>query len=82
MTELGYKKAIGELEKVADTSVLGNLRRNARRAIEEIREKAGENAKRLEQQDELDKLKDENKELKTRVTAVEAKLDAVTRRRR
>lgn len=82
MTELGYKKAIGELEKVADTSVLGNLRRNARRAIEGIREKYGENAKRLEQQDELDKLKDENKELKTRVTAVEAKLDAMVKRRR
>ncbi len=82
MAELGYKKAIQELEKVEDTSVLGNLRRNARRAVGEIREKHAESAKRLEQQGELDKLKDENKELRTRVATVEAKLDALVKRKR
>jgi aminopeptidase N len=82
IAQLGYKKGIGELEKVQDTSGLGNLRRNARRAIWTIREKHAENAKRLEQQDELDKLRDANKELKARVATVEAKLDALAKRRR
>ncbi|HYM40309.1 MAG TPA: M1 family aminopeptidase [Thermoplasmata archaeon] len=82
MAALGYKKAIGELEKIQDTSVLGNLRRNARQAASAIKEKHAENAKRLEQQDELDKLKDENKELKIRVTGLEAKMDAMAKRRR
>ena len=82
MVELGYKKAIGELEKVEDTSVLGTLRRNARRGINEIRTKHAEGAKRLEQQAELDKLKDENKELKVRLSGLEAKVDALTKRRK
>ncbi len=79
---LGYKKAIGELENVADTSILGSLRRNARQGIQEIRAKHAENAKRLEQQDELDKLKDENKELKTRLTTLEARIDAMAKRKK
>ncbi len=82
LSALGYMKAIPELEKVQDTSVLGNLRRGARRAVAGIREKHAEFAKRMEQQDELDKLKDENKELKGRVTALEAKVDAWAKRRR
>ncbi len=82
LSALGYTKGIGELEKVQDGSVLGNLRRNARRAIGVIREKKGENANRLVQQDELDNLKDENKELRTRLAAVEAKVDAFAKRKR
>lgn len=82
LTALVYTKAIAELEKVQDTSVLGNLRRNARRAVGEIREKHAERAKRVEQQDELDKLKDENKELKTRLSTVEAKVEALGKRKR
>ena len=82
LAQLRYPKAIGELEKVQDTSVLGNLRRNARRAIWSIREKHAEAAKRGEQQDELDKLKDESKELKVRLSTVEARLDALGKRKR
>ena len=82
MVELGYKKAIDELQKIADTSVLGTLRRNARRGIGTIRAKAAEEATRLGQQDDLDKLKDENKELAVRVAALEAKVDALGKRRR
>lgn len=81
IVELGYQKGTSELEKVADTSVLGNLRRDARQGIDKIRAKHAENAKRLEQQDELDKLKDENKEIKARLAAVEAKLGAFSKRR-
>ncbi len=82
MVELETAKAIGELDKVADTSILGTLKRNARRGIETIREKHAEHAKRFEQQEELDKLKDENKELKTRIATVEAKVEALTKKRR
>ena len=82
MAQLGIGKAAGELEKVADTSILGTLKRNARRGVETIRTKRAENAKRLEQQEELDKLKDENKELKTRLASVEAKVDALAKRRK
>ncbi len=82
MAALAYKKAIAELEKVEDTSVLGTLRRNARGAVASIREKHAEDAKRLEQQDELDKLKDENKELKSRVAILEAEVGALAKRRR
>ena len=74
-------KGIAQLEKVADTSVLGALRRNARRGIAEIRTKHAERAKRLEQQDELDKLKDETKELKARLTALEARVGASSKRK-
>jgi aminopeptidase N len=81
LVALGTKKGIPELEKVADTSVLGTLRRNARRGISQIREKHAERAKRLEQQDELDKLKDEGKELKTRLAALEAKVAASSKRK-
>ncbi len=81
LVALGTKKSIPELEKVEDTSVLGTLRRNARRGISEIREKHAERAKRLEQQDELDKLKDETKELKVRLGALEEKVAASSRRK-
>ncbi len=80
--ELGYKKASPELEKVADTEVLSMLRHYARSSIKEIREKHAEGAKRLEQQEELDKLKDENKELKRRVATLESRMDAATKRRK
>ncbi len=82
MVAMEYPKAEGALSKIEDTALLGNLRRNARRAIHDIREKHAEGAKRLEQQAELDKLKDENKELKTRLAALEAKVDAAAKRRR
>ena len=78
---LETRKGIPELEKVSEVSVLGTLRRNARRGISEIREKHAERAKRLEQQEELDKLKDETKELKVRLAALEAKVGAAAKRK-
>jgi aminopeptidase N len=82
LSALGYTKAIGTLEMLADTSILGSMRRNARIAIAEIRGKHKEDSKRLEQQEELDKLKDENKELKQRIGSLEAKVEALGKRRR
>ncbi|HLE55140.1 MAG TPA: M1 family aminopeptidase [Thermoplasmata archaeon] len=82
LAELGYKKATAELEKLRETAVLGNVRKNARTAVDQIREKHAEGAKRLEQQAELDKLKDENKVLKARLASVESKVDALAKRRK
>jgi aminopeptidase N len=82
LAELGSKKATAELDKVRETALLGSLRRNARVAIDQIREKSREDSKRLEQQDELDKLKDEGKELKAKLGALEAKVDAITKRKK
>src|SRR5256885_11687687 len=61
---------------------MSNLRTNARRAIATLREKHAEAAKKVEQQAELDKLKDENKELRSRITAIEARVEAIRKRRK
>ena len=82
LSELAYPKAIPHLERVRQGEVLGPVKRNARWAIKKIRDTHAENAKRLEQQQELDKLKDENKELRTRLGGVEAKVDALSKRKR
>ena len=81
LRELGYTKAIGELEKVSEGELNGHLRTRMRAAIRSVREKHAEGAKRLEQQEELDKLKDESKELKARVSALESRIAALARRR-
>lgn len=82
LRELGYKKAIAELEKVAGGELQGHLRTELRTTIQRIREKHAEGAKRLEQQEELDKLKDENKDLKTRLVTLESKVEALSKRRK
>jgi aminopeptidase N len=80
--ELGYPKAEDELQRVSDAEPMSNLRTNARKAIAVLREKHAEAAKKVEQQEELDKLKDENKELRARLTAVEARVDSIGKRRK
>jgi len=80
--ELGYKKALAELEKVAETDILGTVRSRVRTAIKKIKEKHAEGAKRLEQQEELDKLREEGRELKSRLAALEAKVEALSKRKR
>ena len=75
--ELGYKRGVGELEKFAEAEPLGHLRSYARRAIATVREKHAELAKKIEQQEELDKLKDENKEMRTKLVTLEARVDAM-----
>jgi len=80
--ELGYAKAESELERISEAEPMSNLRTNARKAIATLREKHAEAAKKVEQQAELDKLKDENKELRSRMTAIEARFEAIGKRRK
>jgi len=80
--ELGYPKAEDALQRVSDAEPMSNLRSNARKATAALREKHAEAAKKVEQQEELDKLKDENKELRARLTAVEARVDSIGKRRK
>src|SRR3989454_9569245 len=80
--ELGYPKAEDELQRGSEAEPMSNLRTNARKAIATLREKHAEAAKKVEQQEELDKLKDENKELRARITAIEARGEAVGKRRK
>ena len=80
--ELGYPPAENELQRVWEAEPMSNLRTNARKAIATLREKHAEAAKKVEQQAELDKLKDENKELRSRITAIEARVEAIGKRRK
>jgi len=80
--ELGYAKAEDELQRISEAEPMSNLRTNARKAIATLREKHAEAAKKVEQQAELDKLKDENKELRSRITAIEARVEAIGKRRK
>jgi len=80
--ELGDPKGEDELQRISEAEPMSNLRTNARKAIASLREKHAEAAKKVEQQEELDKLKDENKELRSRITAVEARVDAIGKRRK
>jgi len=80
--ELGYPKAEDELQRVSEAEPMSNLRTNARKALATLREKHAEAAKKVEQQAELDKLKDENKELRSRITAIEARVEAIGKRRK
>ena len=82
LTELGYVKAVDDLEKVAEAEPIGYLRSHARRSIREIREKHSESAKKVEQQEDLDKLKDENKELRAKFTQLEARVNALGKKRK
>src|SRR3989442_12307512 len=74
---LGYPKAEDELQRIADAEPMSNLRSNARKAIASLREKHAEAAKKVEQQEELDKLKEEKKELRAPIPAIEARVDAI-----
>ena len=80
--ELGDPKGEDELQRISEAEPMSNLRTNARKAIASLREKHAEAAKKVEQQEELDKLKDENKELRARITAIEARVEAVGKRRK
>ncbi|MCI4371958.1 MAG: HEAT repeat domain-containing protein, partial [Thermoplasmata archaeon] len=82
LAELGYMKGEAELAKFVEAELMGHLRSNARRAIAELREKHAEGAKKIEQQEELDKLRDENKDLRVKFTALEARVDGLSKKRK
>ena len=80
--ELGYKKALGELERLSRVEPQGHVRTAVRGAARMVKEKHAEDAKRLEQQEELDKLRDENRDLKSRLSTLESRVEALAKRRR
>jgi len=82
LSALGYKKGVDELEKVAEAEPQPHLRTAARAAIQDIREKHATAAKKVEQQEDLDKLRDENRDLRNRLATIEAKVDALSRKRK
>ena len=61
---------------------MSNLRSTARKALRDLREKLAESAKKVEQQEDLDKLKDDNKELRGKLATLESRIDAMTKRRK
>ena len=81
LAAMGDPKAVGELRKVQESDPLGFVRRGARRAIKQIQEKVAERSKKVEQQQELDKLKEENKDLKARVAKLESQVEKVLKKR-
>jgi aminopeptidase N len=81
LSALGYRRAEAELEKVQDGDVNGAMRRAARRATRDLREKSKDLAKRFEQQDELDRLKDKDRELESRLATLEAEITRLGKRK-
>ena len=75
-------KSIPELRKAHTEEPLGFLRRLARRSIRQIQDKVAERAKKVEQQQELDKLKDENRDLKARVAKIESQVEKILAKRK
>jgi aminopeptidase N len=82
LAAMGDPKAIPELRKAQTEDPLGSIRRLARRTIRQIQEKVAERAKKVEQQEELDKLKDENKDLKARVAKIESQVERLLTKRK
>ena len=79
---MGDAKAIPEIRKVATEDSIGTLRRLARRTIKQVQDKVAERAKKVEQQEELDKLKDENRDLKGRVSKLESQVEKMLKKRK
>ena len=77
LTTLGDRKAIPELEKLAESEPLSLIRRAAQKAIKAIQEKAGEKSPKVEFQKELEALRDENKEMKKKLEELTAKVAAL-----
>lgn len=74
LVELKDTKAIGELSRVRDRELDGRVVRTAREAMQRLREGAdkGEEIKKL--RGDLEKLEEENRELKDRLTKIESRL--------
>jgi aminopeptidase N len=82
MGEMGDPDAIPALQVVADHDPIGFARRNARRMIGKIRARRDEQAKTAERLKELEKLRDEGRELKQRVAKLERQLESLLSRRK
>jgi aminopeptidase N len=66
-------KAIGILQSLAEQTPDGRVRRIAEEAVERVQKKLGSDKAIKEIRDELEKIKQENQDLKSRLTELEAK---------
>jgi aminopeptidase N len=66
-------KAIGVLQSLADQTPDGRVRRIAEEAVQRVQKNAGSDQAVKQLREELDQLKKENQELKTRMETLEAK---------
>ncbi len=71
--DLGDRKALGTLRRVADRALDGRVRRKAREVEKELRESARQNKEVADLRDELQKLRDEVRELREKVAARESR---------
>jgi aminopeptidase N len=77
LATLGDRKAIPELEKLADSEPLSLIKRASQKAIKAVQEKAGEKSLKVEFQKDLESLRDENKDLKKKLEELAAKVAAL-----
>jgi aminopeptidase N len=80
--ELGSPQALPPLEKIYEGEVLWSYKRRARRALRKIREAQAEGARLREQQSALDSLHGEGRDLRRRLAALEARVNALDKTRR
>jgi len=69
--------AVPKLAAIQQREPNGMLRREARKAIKKINEKHAERAKRVDAQNDIDTLKDENRDLKSRLAKLESRVDGM-----
>ncbi len=79
LVALGDPAAIPKLAAVDKNDPLGMVRREARKAMKKIQEKHAERAKKADAQNDIDSLKDENRELKSRLAKLESKVEGLSR---
>lgn len=73
LSQIENSKAIAILSTLAETSPDGRVKQRAEEAINKLREKLGGDKALKDLRKEVDKLKQENQELKTRLSKLEAK---------
>jgi HEAT repeat protein len=78
----GDPAAVGELQKVQQTDIMGMTQRAARRAIRRIRDRQADAGKKHEFAADVDKLKDENLKLQQRVSKLESQVQAFSKKRK
>ncbi len=82
LAALGDPAAIGELQKVAQSDIMGMSQRAARRAIRRIRDRQADAAKKHEFAADVDKIKDDNLKLTQRLAKLESQVVALGKKRR
>ncbi len=73
LSQIEHNQAISLLNNIAQTTPDGRVKRRAEEAIQSIQEKLGGDKMLKELKKEIDKLKEENQDLKSRLTKLEAK---------